>query len=193
MAVFVSEASPFKTFGDLVAAARKAPGKLNYGNAGIGTIPHVQWFIVEQAIGIQAVPVPYRNFVTMPAELMSGQIDFAVTAVGSAGTQPLRVLAMLDSRRAAKYPDVPSVKELGYDVPDAHFLNLYAPTGLPAEIHAALARACAEVARSPSLRESFDRLGVEVIYRDSATIAALLAKDYEVKGAAARSLNLPME
>jgi tripartite-type tricarboxylate transporter receptor subunit TctC len=112
-AVFVAEASPLKSFGELVAAARKNPGKLNHGNAGIGTIPHVQWFIVEQAIGIQTVPVPYRNFATMPAELMSGQIDFAVTTVGSAGTQQLRPLAMLDSRRAAKYPNVPSVKELG--------------------------------------------------------------------------------
>jgi tripartite-type tricarboxylate transporter receptor subunit TctC len=191
--VVVGEKSPFRSLADLIAAARKAPGKLNWGVSGIGSIPHLQWHMVEKSAGIETTPVAYKNYALVAPETVSGQLDFSVMAIGSFANQPLRLLAVVDERRASKYPDLPTAKELGYAAAPAGHGGIYVPVGLPPEIQAALGRSCAEVAQSPALRAAFDRLGVELVYLDAGAFAAALAADYKIKGAAARELNLQVE
>jgi tripartite-type tricarboxylate transporter receptor subunit TctC len=192
-AIVVGETSPYRTFSDLVAAAKKEPGKLNWGVSGVGSIPHLQWHMVEKAIGIETVPVPYKNYALVAPETASGQLAFSVMAIGSFGGQPLRVLLTVDNRRSAKYPEAPSAKDLGVQASSAAFGGIYAPKGLPTEVRAKIEDACAASTRSPDLKAIFDRLGNEVAYLDSRAFAARLAEDRRVKGEAVRALKLKVE
>jgi len=192
-AIVVGQSSPFKTFGDLVAAARKAPGKLSWGVSGIGSIPHLQWHIVEAAAGIETVPVPYKNYTQVAPDTASGELAFSVMGIGSFTNQPLRVLMILDERRSPAYPDAPSAKELGFSAKVAGYGGIYAPKGLSAAVHDKIATACRTVAKSPELKATFDRLGNELAYLDGPDFAARLAEDTKIKGEAVRALKLEVE
>jgi tripartite-type tricarboxylate transporter receptor subunit TctC len=192
-AVVVGEKSPFKTFVDLVDEARRNPGKLNWGVSGIGSIPHLQWHMLERTARIDTTPVPYKNYALVAPETATGQLDFSVMAIGSFGNQPLRVLLTVDDRRSPKFPDVPAAKELGYSVSPAGGGGIFAPMGLPPTVRSALAAACADIVKSSRLKAVFDRLGTELVYRDSRGFAQQLATDHRIKGEAARALNLQVE
>lgn len=192
-AVAVGEKSPLRTFADLLAAARKEPGKMNWGVMGIGTIPHLQWHALESAAGIQTTAVGYKSQGVLLQETMSGQVAFTVTTIASLGAHPLRSLLVLDTRRAAKFPDVPTAQELGYSVTTASFGGIYAPVGLPGDVRATLAAACAKVGQSAALKSTLERLGADLIYLDSAAFAQRLATDRRVKGEAVKALNLTVE
>jgi tripartite-type tricarboxylate transporter receptor subunit TctC len=192
-AVVVGEASSLRSFADLVAAAKKEPGKLSWGVSGIGSIPHLQWHMIEKAAGIETVPVPYKNYALVAPETASGQLSFSVMAIGSFNNQPLRVLMTVDNRRSSKYPEAPSAKELGFSASSAAFGGIYAPKGVAPEVRARIGRTCIEATRAPELKTIFDRLGNDVAYLDADAFAARLAQDHKVKGEAVRALNLQVE
>jgi tripartite-type tricarboxylate transporter receptor subunit TctC len=192
-AVAVSDKSPLRTFDDLVAAARKEPGKINWGVMGIGTIPHLQWHALESAAGISTTAVGYKSQGVLLQETMSQQVAFTVTSIASLGSHPLRALLVLDARRSARHPDVPTAKEIGYSVTTASFGGLYAPLGLAGGARAALAAACDNVGRSAALKATLERLGADLIHLDGAAFAERLAADRKVKGEAVKALNLKVE
>jgi tripartite-type tricarboxylate transporter receptor subunit TctC len=192
-AIVVGESSPFKSFGDLVEAARKAPGKLSWGVSGIGSIPHLQWYAVEQAAGIETVPVPYKNYAQVAPDTASGVLAFSVMGIGSFGGQPLRVLLILDEHRSGAYPAAPAAKELGFPAKVAGYGGIYAAKGLAPEIRGRIAAACRTAAQSPELKAIFDRMGNDLAYLDGPDFAARLAEDFRIKGEAVRALKLEVE
>jgi tripartite-type tricarboxylate transporter receptor subunit TctC len=192
-AVAVSEKSPFASLGDLIAAAKKSPGQINWGVMGIGTIPHLQWHALESAAGIQTTAIGYKNQGVLLQETMSQQVAFTVTTIASLGSHPLRALVVLDVRRSAKLLDVPTAAEFGYSVTTASFGGIYAPVGLPRDVRKTLSTACAKVGQSAALKTTLERLGADLIHLDSEAFAQRLATDRKVKGEAVKALNLTVE
>jgi tripartite-type tricarboxylate transporter receptor subunit TctC len=132
--------APYKTMGQFIDAAKKADGHMNYASYGIGVITH---FAAERLMGLSGVKMAYLPYKSSPESvfaLLGGQVDLAVTAgAGPAGKNPkVRMLAVASEQRRPDYPDVPTLKELGYPVSLDFISGVLAPKGLPADVRAKL-------------------------------------------------------
>ncbi len=147
MALAVRPDSPIKTIGDLVAIAKQRPGALNYGHQGPLTIPHLAMEEFLQVAGIAIADIPFRGEPLVLTDLIGGQINVASIVLGSATGQNVRLLGVFAETRHPAFPNVPTVKEQGYDVSPASFGGLLAPAATPANVIDKLAGACAGAAR----------------------------------------------
>jgi tripartite-type tricarboxylate transporter receptor subunit TctC len=116
--IVVNESSPLGSLKDLVAAAKKAPGTLTYGSAGLGTTGHILGVFFNQAAGIEVTHVPYKGAAPAMFDLRGGRITYLATsmpaAVQFAKEGRIRVLATSGRQRARVMPDIPTVAESGY-------------------------------------------------------------------------------
>lgn len=148
----VGGSSPFKTLGDLVGAARKKPGEVTFGSAGQGSTSHLPVELFVKSAGIRLTHVPYKGVSPIIPDVISGRVGCmmgtATSLVGSIQAGTLRALAISSESRSARFPNVPTFKELGYpEVTYSIFVGLAAPAGIPDAVRAKLAQAM-EAARS---------------------------------------------
>jgi len=188
--VLVSPGSPFKSLNQLMDYARANPNKLSYGVFGIGSVPDLQFQSLVLAAKAQITQVPYKSLAQMTSDTSSGQIDIGVTAFGSFGAAPVRVLATMAKQRNELFPDVPSAGELGFPVSDPAFGGLVAPKGTPPEILRTLETACAKAAEAPKWHDVLKRTGTPGPYLGSVEYAKRLRADYQAKGELIRLLGI---
>lgn len=148
----VSGSSSFKSLADIVAAARKEPGKVSYGSGGLGTTSHLPVELFARQARIELIHVPYKGVALAVPDATANRVGFIMgTATSTAEltkSGALRALAISSESRSPKFPDLPTFKELGY--PDATFeiwIGLLAPAGTPVAIRNRLNEAM-DVARS---------------------------------------------
>ncbi|AJG21880.1 Bug family tripartite tricarboxylate transporter substrate binding protein [Cupriavidus basilensis] len=157
--------SPYRTVGELVAAARHSPGSLNYASGGIGSAAHICGAAFASAAGINAVHIPYKGSVEIVPSLIKGDTQFgfpvAATAVPQIGNGKVRALAVTSAQRIPGLPGVPTLSEaLGRsDLTLDSWSGIWAPANLPkplvARLHAAMLRALAD----PGLRRFYAETG----------------------------------
>ncbi len=151
---------------ELIALARRNPGRLTYANAGNGTASHIPAELMKSMTGTDILSIPYRGVAEAAADLLSGRIDmfFVGTQIALEHVQAgrLRAIALTGSRRWKGLPEVPTMAEAGlpgFEV--VNWFGLWMPAGAPApvvrRVHAAVAAAVAE----PDVRAGFDTLGLE--------------------------------
>ena len=130
---------PAKTLAELIAYAKRNPGKVNVGVPGNGTLGHITSALIQQFAGVAMTNVPYRGSAPLMTDLLGGQIDVAMDFMPSylplvAGGK-VRALAVTTSGRAAQLPDVATVQEAGFAGFEATaWYAIVAPTGTPPEI-----------------------------------------------------------
>ncbi len=175
----------------MIAAARDNPGKLTYGHAGTGTIPHLAVENFAEALKLKFQPVPFRGDAPVLPTLLKGDIDFGAPAISTIHGQNFRPLLIFWQARHAAYPDVPTARELGAtsDVPPGHN-GLYAPGGLPIAIKTALERHCADAVKSEVVRQIIANTGQSIRYLNGADFRAQTTADYQFKGELIRRLGL---
>jgi tripartite-type tricarboxylate transporter receptor subunit TctC len=157
-----------KTVADLVAHAKKNPGKSKFTSAGIGSFPHFDMEIFAKRAGVDMVHIPNKaGAAGMINDLVVGDVDAAV--INSASTAAmikagsLRPIAVLAEARLPDYPDVPTLAEAGYPgVGTLHWQSMLAPAGTPKEVLATLHKAILEAAQAPALQEAFKKQLVSV-------------------------------
>lgn len=178
MVIAVREESPLKTLKDLIDATRKAPGSVTYGHQGRGTIPHLAMEQFLQSSGLKIRDIPYRGDPPVVTDLLGGQIDVAALVIGVANNPKLRVLGVFAPERNPAMPDVPTVKELGYDVSPGSFGGLFAPLDTPKDIIAKLATACEGAAQDGAYATAAKRAAQPTRYfADAATFRKNLQAD----------------
>ncbi|HEY2228520.1 MAG TPA: tripartite tricarboxylate transporter substrate-binding protein, partial [Xanthobacteraceae bacterium] len=116
--VLVADPSlPVASTRDLIALARSAPGKLNYGSSGVGNPLHLTMEMIKFAAGIEIEPVPYRGDAQINTALMAGEVEVAVVPLATSlpliAAGRLHALAVTSARRSAALPDVPTIAESG--------------------------------------------------------------------------------
>jgi len=170
-----------KTVQELVQLAKANPGKLNYGNA-IGIGPQLVAELFKIKAGVNIVHIPYRGGAPMISDLLAGQIDMTIN--GKSVLLPhiqagkLRALAVTGPQRWPDLPDVPTLVEAGYlDAPYDALFGVVAPKGTPAPIIDKLNAVINEGLRSPDMRASFAKLGIEPTITTPEEFAALLAHE----------------
>ncbi|MCW0236005.1 MAG: tripartite tricarboxylate transporter substrate binding protein [Ferrovibrio sp.] len=164
--LLVAEAEgPFRSAADLVAAAKAAPGKFNYGSGGIGSAAHLAGAGFANFTGIDVVHVPFRGSVEIVPAILSKTVEFAFpiasTAVPQVKAGKVRALATTAPRRLPQLPDVPTLKELygSDDLVLESWSGLWGPANLPPAIVAKLNEAALTVARMPEIIAVHERIG----------------------------------
>ena len=156
--VVVAPESPFQTFEDLVAAARENPGTVTVGNSGVGGDDFFTSVLLEQAAEVELQKVPFEGDGPSWAAAMGGKIDASFNNVGITFPQVkegnLRALAVFAEERLPELPDVPTAKELGYDLVAGSSRGYSGPGDFPEEARQQLVDALARVVENPEFQEA---------------------------------------
>jgi tripartite-type tricarboxylate transporter receptor subunit TctC len=155
---------------DLVAHARRNPGKLNYGSGGNGSAGHLAGEMFKAQAGVDAVHVPYAGGPPAQLALVSGQVDFNFDNLAAASANirsgKLRALAVTTQKRSSAMPELPTVAEAGAAVGLKAFdigtwFGLFGPARLPAEVTQRLNRAFVDALNSPEIKTRMATLMAE--------------------------------
>ena len=157
---------PAKSVKELVALGKTRPGDLIYGSFGVGNMTHLAGELLRLETGLRMIHVPYKGETPAVTDLIGGQVAllFATSAGVAAHIQSgrLRLLATGGDKRAAAYPDTPTMIEAGYpNVRVTGWAGLVAPAGTPADIVQKIQRETARHLLTPELRERLNGLGAE--------------------------------
>jgi tripartite-type tricarboxylate transporter receptor subunit TctC len=172
--IVVPADSPFKTWQDFVAYAKANPGKLTYGSTGTLTSPHLTTERIAQQAGIELQHVPYKGSADLMLATISGQLMAAADSTGFAPqveAGKLRVLNTWGAKRLAKFPDAPTLKELGIDIVQNSPFGIGAPKGTPPEVVKKLHDAFKQAMEEPSYVSALDKYDMLPDYKSSAEYA----------------------
>ncbi len=148
--------SPIKSLQDLIAAARAAPGTLGYGTTGVGSDDHLAMLALERATGTRFLHVPFGGSSQVRTALLSRQLAVAVVNMGEGMADwrqgLIRPLGSMAVRRWEGAPEVPTFRELGFDVVEGSMRGLGAPAGVPQPILERLALAVQRTIADPEFQ-----------------------------------------
>jgi tripartite-type tricarboxylate transporter receptor subunit TctC len=154
--IWVLADSPHATLADLLAAARRAPGTLGYGTTGVGSDDHLAMLALERATGTSFLHIPFGGSSQVRTALLSKQLPIGVVnmAEGVADWRQgiLRPLAQLGPARWPVTPDVPTMRELGFDVVEGSMRGIAAPAGVPRPVLDRLAQAVRRAVADPEFQ-----------------------------------------
>lgn len=151
---------PARTLPELVTLARRQPGKLNYGSAGMGGINHLVLELLKARTGTFITHIPYRGIAPATIDTISGEIQFLTGTIPALAPfirdGRVRALAVTSAQRSPALPDVPSMTEAGMaDFNVLNYFGLMAPKGTPAALVQTLNTALAQVLALPDVKERF--------------------------------------
>jgi tripartite-type tricarboxylate transporter receptor subunit TctC len=163
--------SRYRTLKDLVDAAKANPGKINYSSSGVYGTLHVAMEIFANAAGIRLFHVPYQGGGPALTALLGGQVEALASgpaaAIGQIKGGKMRALASWSSERLKLLPDIPTLKELGYDAEFYIWSGVFVPAATPAPVVRKLREAVREVATSPEFNAAMERVETPVNYLDA--------------------------
>ena len=181
--IAVRKDTPIDNFADLLAAAKREPGKLNYSTPGNGTLPHLAGELLKIKAGIDIVHVPYSGAGPAVQALLGGTVEIGVLSMSvglpqvQAGT--VKALAVTGRERWPDLPDVPTLAEAGYPEAAAEtWQGFFAPAGTPADAIDRLARETIAILRQPDTREKYRHAGFGVTARGPQGLRDRLAEEY---------------
>jgi tripartite-type tricarboxylate transporter receptor subunit TctC len=165
-----------------IAAAKAAPGRIDYGSPGLGTPHHLSMALVEIEAGIELAHVPYEGSADAVRDLLAGQIPYMFLPVHIAaahiGSGKLKALAVGSARRHALLPEVPTLIEQGLKGADIDmWYGLFAPRETPPGIVARLNHELHQILDSAETREAFGKQGLTPAPSSSLELAMLVQRD----------------
>ncbi|MBR2819244.1 MAG: tripartite tricarboxylate transporter substrate binding protein [Reyranella sp.] len=181
MGIVVRAEAPWQTLPELLAYAKTHPGKLNWGTLGIGSTQHLAMERLGMAQGLAWTHAPYRGTADTLRALLGGEIDFASESSGWAPmvqAGKLRLLAVFTAERARRFPDAPTVRELGYDVVVDSPGGLIGPRGMDPAVVKVLADAFRAAAEEPQHRQFLDNMDQPLLLLDGPAYRDAMARTY---------------
>jgi tripartite-type tricarboxylate transporter receptor subunit TctC len=170
-----------RTLADFVAWCAANPGKATYATTAAGGTPHFVGVMLANSARVAITPVHYRGGAPALADLLGGHVAASVNPVSEvlsfAKSGTLRTIAVTGSRRSAFLPDVPTMREAGYDVVVDSWTGMFLPARTTARIVNALNAALTEVLRSPRIIETLAMGGNEPALQSPEQFAAMIAAD----------------
>jgi len=190
--ITVGAKTPWKTFKELVEDAKKRPDQIVVG-ASLGSTSQYSIALAAKAAGVSFKYVPYDGTAKRMNALLGGHIDIGdsnLTQKGKVDAGLLRFLANMSEKRTTGLEDVPTLKELGYNVTYSVNRGIMAPKGTPAAVIARLNDACAKATKEPEFAQAMLLQGTEVTYLDPKGYADYLKKADEQTKDIAKALGL---
>ena len=189
----VQATSPWKTFNELIDYAKKNPGGFRVATPGQGSIDHFNLETLQSLTGTQFTMIPFKGGAAALTALLGGHVDAASVANSLTGPHAvsgkLRIILLTNKMR--EYPDVPTIRELGYnrDLLMAWFA-LFAPAGVPEDVKKVLVPGIEKTIKNPELVAKIEKLGYIIDYRPPADLRKLVISDYETARALSVKLGL---
>ena len=194
----VNAASPYKSVQDITAALKAKPGSLSYASAGNGTSQHLSAELYKYMAGVDMVHIPYKGSGPAIQDVIGGQVpmmfDTSVVAGPHIESGRLRALAVTSSKRAAVFPNVPTMAESGvpgYDV--VSWQAVFAPAGTPKPIVDRLYAEIARILKEPDVQERLAKLGLDPSGMPPAELAAFQKAEIEKWAKVIKAANIRID
>ncbi len=198
LVVVANKNGPYKSLKDLIAAATKAPGTINYGSPGAGTITHLAAELLQLQAGIKLVHVPYKGSGPAMADLLGGQVPVIFTSIPSAAPQIKAVsavpLAVTSLKRSPAMPDVPTIAESGYPDFDVRvWYGLLAPANTPKPIIQTLNTELNKILALKDVQDALAAQGATAMPTTPTQFSQTIAADYKKWRSVIQSANVKLE
>ena len=187
-----SPKTPWKSWQDLLADAKKRPGQITVG-ATLASTSHFFPALIEQAAGIKFKYVSYEGLAPRMNAILGGHVDLTdsnLTQKGKVEAAQLKFLAIATEKRHPEMPNIPTLKELGVNVVYDVNRGIMVPKGTPAEVIGKLASACASSAKDPEFAKAMKLQGTDVRYLDRAAYGKWLKQNDDLNRKLAKDLGL---
>jgi tripartite-type tricarboxylate transporter receptor subunit TctC len=172
--------SPYHNLQELVAAAKKQPGKLSYGSPGQGVLGAMELF--KKEAGVDIVHVPYKSSAEVSTAMMGGQVELTAMLISEA--QPfleqkkIRALAIASMKRAKGFETIPTLAEAGYPrIESDGYYALWLPAGTPKDRVEFLYRSVKQALETADFRQTLARMGYDVVASTPEEFSAFIVKD----------------
>jgi len=192
----VNTSAPYKSVAELLAAARKNPGKLSFGSGSSSS--RMAGEMLKQLAGVDILHVPYKSNPLAITDLLGGQIDLMITDTSTGVPQvkagKLRALGYSTQKRSAQLPDVPTLDEAGvkgYDM--GYWFAAYVPANTPAPVVARLNELLAKATKSPAAQAFYDTAGSEAWTTTSEELARFQAAETQKWGKVIKAAGIEAE
>jgi len=186
---------PANNLTELIALAKREPGKLSYGSAGVGTSTHLGAELFAQMSGTKLLNVPYHGMGPAILDLTAGRVQLAFSGLApiKSGLQAgsLKALAVAQSMRLKAAPEIPTADESG--LPGYEFITWFgveATAGTPTAIVQKLNTTVNSILETSEIKQRFFELGMEPLTETSAAFSARIQKDYEKYGAMIKAAHI---
>ena len=169
---------PVKDARELIDYAKKNPGKLNYGSAGVGSATHLNMALFLSMAGVDVVHVPYKGSTQARQDVLAGQVQLAMD--GLLPLQPhiqsgkLKPIGITSSKRAQSNPEIPTLGEVVKGYASDTWYGILVPAGTPQDVRARLHAAAVKALASPAVRDRLTKLGAEPVGNSPAEFRKLL-------------------
>jgi tripartite-type tricarboxylate transporter receptor subunit TctC len=179
---------------ELIALAKKEPGRHNYASSGQGGAMHLFQALFVSMANINVVHVPYKGSGAVRADLLGGQIKIGCIGLSSImpyhKTGQLRIIAVTTAKRSPELPDIPSLAETlpGYDA--SLWTGFLAPQGTPAVAIERLQREITKLLQTAEVQTAFQRAGTDIVATNPKAFGEFLEREYAKWGKVVRDLKL---
>ncbi len=182
---------PAKNVAEYIALVKKDPKLGDYASAAAGSLPHYFGVLFSKAAGIEMTHIPYKGTGPALQALAGGEVKAAMFVLADALTLvrsgKARVVAVSGSVRSGLAPEVPTFKELGYNIEGNGWYALFAPAKTPKDVIDRYARAAIEVIRAPDMKQRLEQMGLEPTGLGPGELGAILKSDYDKWGPVIRA------
>jgi tripartite-type tricarboxylate transporter receptor subunit TctC len=189
----VGPKSPYQSVADLIEAARKSPGKLNFGTVGHATTFHLLAESIALEAGVKWNHIPFRVVGDMVSQTLNGTLDFTVSVPNTlnAGGGTIRGLGITGDGKVPNMPAVPLLRDMGYKyAAPPGIIGLYAPKGIPVDSLGWLRNACSRAVESPGFVANSVKTLTGISYADSAAYTREVQRGNKEIGELIRKLNI---
>ena len=183
LGIVVKNDAPWKTLKDLTAHAAKNPGKIRYATTGMGSTTHAAVEEIAHRDKLQIIHVPYKGSMEALTALLGGHVEFASLTselVPAVKAGQARLLAVISEKRSPKYPEVPTMKELGYDFANDAVFAVVAPSDIDSVLAKKLESAFAEAVKNREYLETIDKINMIPVYYDGKAFDGFLRKHWKI-------------
>lgn len=183
-ALIVSNNIPAGTVAELVAYSRTVPGKMNYASAGVGSVSHLNFEVLKDATGMEAIHIPYKGGGQGIADVVAGHVPMMITSVQATKSLveagQIKALAVTSIARSPAMPAVPTMAEAGVkgaDVELRFWFGLFGPRGISDTVKAKLEKASAAVMSDAHVRERLANLDIAPDFAPGPVLRAKLENE----------------
>jgi len=191
-ALVVTKDSPFKTLQDLIDYAKENPGKLTLSGSGKGTANHLAQIRFDGMAGVKSTYVSFKGTGKAVAAVLGDQVkaSWGYTSVGAKHSEQVRLLAVAMEARHPKFPDVPTFKELGFDLVSGAYRGIAVPKSTPEAVRVKLSEMIGQINADPEFRKRMENDGMALLDVDYAGMNAFMKEMEAVYGKAAREAGI---
>ncbi len=191
LSLLINAGLPAKNVADYVALVKKDPKLGDYASAAAGSLPHYFGVLFAKSTGLEMTHVPYKGTAPALQALAGGEVKAAMFVLADALTLvrsgKARVLAVSGARRSDLAPEVPTFRELGFDIEGNGWYALFAPARTPKDVIDRYAKAAIEAIRAPEMKARLENMGLEPTGLGPAELGAILRADFDKWGPVIRA------